>query len=441
MKKSVQYLFASLVAVWRRGLLGHRDFRWMWLSATTTSFGGQITMLALPLTAVTLLDATPSQMGVLVALEAVPFTLFSLHVGVFIDRVKKLPVIMACEAAIGLTLFAVPLAAWLGMLSMTVMYSVGFLLGTAFVVVGTASQVFLTQLAGRDRLIEANSLFVASDSAARLTGPGLAGLLIQWLSAPFAIVADCLGFVASFLFLMRIRLVEAAPAKRPIAAWQEIREGLALVLGHPILRPLTLASTAWFLLFQGFLALELIFASRELGLSAGQIGAAHMLGGAGALFSAIAARHVTRRFGMGAPILFGIFCSGVAWMLLAAVPRSDHAFLLMGASLFFFDFGVTLYWINYASLRQAVTPDSMLGRMTATMRFFTVAAAPLGAYCAGLAGERFGLRATLFAVGAGVVALSSALYALSSLRRVPDLSEPAAGADKRLRLLSVDQIA
>ena len=433
MKKSLQHLFASLVAVWRSGLLGHCDFRWMWLSATTTSFGGQVTILALPLTAVTLLDASPSQMGVLVALEAVPFTLFSLHVGVFIDRVRKLPVLVACEAAIGLTLFVVPLAAWFGVLSMAVMYGVGFLLGTAFVVVGTASQVFLTQLAGRDRLIEANSLFVASDSVARLTGPGLAGLMIQWLSAPFAIVVDCIGFVVSFVFLTRIRVVEAAPATRPIAAWREIREGLVLVLGHPILRPLTLASTAWFVLFQGFLALELIFASRDLDLSAGQIGAAHMFGGSGALVSAIAARHATRRFGMGAPILFGIFCSGVAWMLLAAVPRSDHAFLLMGASLFFFDFGVMLYWINYASLRQAVTPDAMLGRMTATMRFFTVAAAPQGAWCAGLAGERFGLRATLFAVGAGVVAMSSALYALSNLRHVPDLSLSADLAEKRPR--------
>lgn len=428
MNRSLHNIIANLVSIWRQGLLGHRDFRLMWLSATTTSFGGQITMLALPLTAVTLLHATPSQMGILVASQAVPFTLFSLHVGVLVDRMKKLPILLAGEATIGLTLFAVPLAAWLDHLSMTVLYTVGFMLGMVFVVVGTAAQVYLTQIAGRDKLIEANSLFVASESAARLTGPGVAGLLIQWLSAPFAILVDCFGFVASFLLLLRIHFDEPArTATRRVAVGTEIREGLALVLGHPILRPLTLVSSLWFLLFQGFLALETIFATQELGLSAGQLGAAHMLGGVGALVAAVAARHATRRFGMGPPILFGILCSGVAWLLLATLPRSDHAFAAMGVSLFFFDFGVTLYWINYASLRQAVTPDGMLGRMTATMRFFTVAAAPIGAVLAGVAGETLGLRVTLGVLGAGVIVLVVALYVMSGLRHIPDLSRLAFG--------------
>ena len=153
-----------LVALWRSGLLAHRDFRLMWLASTATSFGGQITMLALPLTAVVMLDASPAQMGMLVGLEALPFTLFSLHAGVLIDRARKLPIMLICDVVICLALLAVPLASLTGFLSMPLLYGVGFVLGIVFVFVGTASQVYLTQLAGRERLIAANSLFIGTES-------------------------------------------------------------------------------------------------------------------------------------------------------------------------------------------------------------------------------------------------------------------------------------
>lgn len=416
-------LMQRFLALWHAGLLAHRDFRLMWLSSSVTSFGGQITMLALPLTAITMLDATPRQMGMLVALEALPFSLFSLHAGVLIDRVRKLPIMLICEAMICAALLAIPVATWLGVLAMPLMYAVGFILGTVFVFVGSAAQVYLTQLAGRDRLIAANSLFIASESTARLTGPGLAGLLIQWLTAPIAILFDCISFIVSLSLLMRIRHVEVLPAKTSdTSIGREIREGLALVLKHPILRPLTLVSTSWFVIFQGWMTLQTLYATRELGLSAGELGAAHMVGGAGALVSAMLARHATRRFGTGVPILLGVLCSALAWLMLALMPKSDHAFVSLGAALFVFDFGVTLYWINYASLRQAVTPDGMLGRMTATMRFFTVAAAPLGALAAGHSAEAFGMRETFAGMSAIVFALVTLLYLRTGLRAVPDVS-------------------
>ena len=412
-----------LQVLWRSGLLAERDFRLMWLSSSVTSFGGQITMLALPLTAVLLLDATPRQMGVLVGLEALPFTLFSLHAGVLIDRVRKLPIIVICEATMCLALATIPVAASLDLLSMPLLYVVGLVLGTVFVFIGSAFQVYLTQIAGRERLIAANSLFIGAESTARLTGPGLAGLLIQWLSAPLAIVVDCLSFVASLLLLARIRHAEVRPAARPDAnVWREIREGLALVLGHPVLRPLTLVSTCWFVVFQGWITLQTLYATRELGLSPGELGIAHMVGGAGALLSSLVARHVTRRLGTGVPILLGVGCSSLAWGLLAALPRTGHGLATLGAALFVFDFGVMLYWINYASLRQAVTPDALLGRMTATMRFFTVAVAPLGALGAGHAAEVFGLRETFAGMSVLVFGMVVALYLGTDLRHVPDVS-------------------
>ena len=423
MKGRAHDLWQKLFTLWRGGLLAHRDFRLMWLSSTVTSFGGQVTMLALPLTAVLMLDATPGQMGILVALEALPFSLFSLHAGVLIDRVRKLPIILVCEVAICLALGAVPIATLTGRLSMPLMYVVGFVLGTVFVFVGSAAQVYLTQLAGRERLIEANSLFIASESTARLTGPGLAGLLIQWLSAPLAIFFDCLTFVASLLFLVRIRHVEPRPAVRvDSSVGREIREGLALVLNHPILRPLTLVSTTWFIVFQGWMTLQTLYATRELGLSPGELGAAHMIGGAGALLSSVLARQFTRRLGTGVPILLGVGCSALSWLLLAVMPRTGFAFAGLGAALFVFDFGVMLYWINYSSLRQAVTPDALLGRMTATMRFFTVAAAPVGALVSGHVAEAIGLRPTLAGMAALVTGMLALLYLRTDLRTIPDVS-------------------
>ncbi len=414
---------ARLLTLWRGGLVARRDFGLLWLSSTVTSFGGQITMLALPLTAVLLLEATPAQMGLLVACESLPFSLFSLHAGVYIDRLRKRPVMMAGEAVIALALLTIPLAASLGRLSMPLLYAVGFVLGTAFVVAGSVAQVYLTQIAGRERLIEANSLFIASESAARLTGPGVAGFLIQWLSAPVAILFDCLGFVVSLSFLTRIRDRETLPApRRDAGVNKEIVAGLALVLKHPILRPLTLVSTSWFVVYQGWNALQTLYATRELGLSAGELGAAHMIGGAGALLAALAARRVTRRLGTGVPILIGVACSAASWLIIGALPRTGHPLAALGATLFLFDAGTTLYWINYASLRQAVTPDGMLGRMTATMRFFTVAAAPLGALAAGHAAEAFGVRATLIAMGSLVVGMASLLYFRTGLRHVPDVA-------------------
>ena len=414
----------KLTSAWRTGLLADRDFRLMWLASSATSFGGQVTMLALPLTAVTLLDATPAQMGIMVGCETLPFSLFALHAGVLIDRARKLPIILACEIAICAALAAIPLAAVTGHLTMTWIYLVSFVLGIAFVFVGGASQVYLTQLAGRENLIGANSLFLASESTARLTGPGLAGLLIQRLTAPIAILADCATFVISLLLLRRIRHVESTPPLRSNASMtREIREGLALVLSHPILRPLTFVSTSWFIVFQGWITLQTLYATRELGLSAGELGAAHIVGGAGALLSAVFARHATRRFGTGPTILVGVSCSALSWSLLALMPASASALWSMGAALFVFDFGVTLYWIAYASLRQAVTPDHMLGRMTSTMRFFTVAAAPIGAVIAGHAGEVIGVRATLLAMSALVVGMVALLYFATGLKRVPDVSQ------------------
>src|SRR5215468_12339131 len=179
----------SLGGLWRSS-----DFMKLWTSLTVTAFGSQITNLALPLTAAVMLHATPWQMGVLVALETLPFALVSLHAGVLIDRVRKLPIVIAADIGRGIALLAIPVAAFTDSLSIEILYGVGFFCGVQNVVGGAAYQVLLAQMAGRERLVEANAKVALGETSSALIGPGLAGGLIQHVTAPFAIIVDAVAF-------------------------------------------------------------------------------------------------------------------------------------------------------------------------------------------------------------------------------------------------------
>ena len=206
-----------------RGLWLSRDFRRLFVSLTVTAYGTQITNLALPLTAALLLHATPLQMGVLIALETLPFALCSLHAGVLLDRVRKLPVVIATDIGRALALAVIPIAAWLGALSIELLFVIGFVCGVQNVVGGAAYQVLIAQMAGRKRLVEANAKIALGETSAALIGPGLAGGLIQALTAPFAIAFDACTFFASALLLRRIKAKN--DIVRPSGAasvWREI---------------------------------------------------------------------------------------------------------------------------------------------------------------------------------------------------------------------------
>src|SRR5512143_1935896 len=212
------------------GLWRNPEFMRLWTSLTITAFGAQITNLALPLTAAVLLHATPWQMGVLVALETLPFALVSLHAGVLIDRVRKLPIIIAADIGRGIALLAIPVAAWLDALSIDILFAVGFICGVQNVVGGAAYQVLLAQIAGRKRLVEANAKVTLGETSSALVGPGLAGGLIQLLTAPFAILFDACTFFVSALMLRRVRAPRDVPHRGPAASvTAQIHEGLKLV--------------------------------------------------------------------------------------------------------------------------------------------------------------------------------------------------------------------
>jgi len=269
-----------------RGLWLSRDFRRLWVSLTVTAYGTQITNLALPLTAALLLHASPLQMGVLIALETLPFALCSLHAGVLLDRVRKLPVVIAADIGRALALVVIPIAAWLGVLSIEVLFVIGFVCGVQNVVGGAAYQVLIAQMAGRKRLVEANAKIALGETSAALIGPGLAGGLIQALTAPFAIAFDAFTFCASALLLRRIEAKNDVVRPNGAASvWREIGEGLRLVWGNRTLWGLAWLAALWQILHHMQIAVLILFATRELGLSAGAIGFAYACGGLGCVLA------------------------------------------------------------------------------------------------------------------------------------------------------------
>jgi predicted MFS family arabinose efflux permease len=401
------------------GLWRRPDFLRLWMSMTITSFGAQISNLALPLTAAVLLRATPMQMGILVALETLPFALVSLHAGVLLDRVRKLPIVILTDVGRGVVLLALPVAAFTDWLSIEILYAVGFLCGVQNVVGGAACQVLLAQMAGRKRLVEANAKISLGETSAALVGPGLAGGLIQFLTAPFAIVLDAATFFLSALLLRRIRAPSDVPHTGPRqSVWAEIGEGLQLVRHNRTLLALAWLAGGWQLLHHMQLAVLILFATRELGLSAGAIGITYMFGGLGCVLAAASAERLTARLGVGPVIIYGLLFTAIAWQAFGLIGGSVAlATIALGLAMLTFDFGAVLFGINYLALRQAITPDRLLGRMTATMRFLTVAAAPLGSFAGGALASAIGLRPTLLSVGVLGLGLAAAAIAFSPVRR------------------------
>ena len=411
-----------------RGLWLSRDFRKLWVSLTITSFGAQITNLALPLTAALLLHATPMQMGILVALETLPFALFSLHAGVLLDRVRKLPVAIATDVGRAIALIAIPAAAWFGVLSIELLFVVGFFCGVQNVVGGAAYQVLLAQMAGRKRLVEANAKIALGETSAALVGPGLAGGLIHALTAPFAIALDAVSFLASALMLRRLEAKnDVAHVTGEASVWREIGEGLKLVWENRTLWGLAWLAGLWQFLHHMQIAVLILFATRELALSAGAIGIAYAFGGLGCVLASAFAERLASRLGIGPVIVHALIITAAGWQAFGLLGGTGWvATIALGLAMLVFDFGAILYGINYLSLRQAITPDRLLGRMTATMRFLTVASAPLGSLVGGALATGIGLRGTLLTVGVLGLVLAGAAVIWSPVRRHRQLPAPAA---------------
>lgn len=425
--------FLQLFSRWKSqfftGVWLRADFRTLWLSLTITHFGGQVTFLALPLTAAIMLNATPLEMGILTAVEALPYTLFGLFTGVLIDRSRKLRLIILADIGRGLALLCVPIAAWLGFLSMSVLYIVGFLVGVGGIIGWAAYQVFMAERVGSENLVQANAGIALSDSASSLIGPGIAGAIIHWLTAPIAILVDALSFFFSAWMLKGIAAnasdVPKLRAKEEHSAWQGIwadaKEGLNMIRHHPVLRSVAFSLMAWNVLKHAYLAIVILYASRELELSAGTIGALFMLAGTGFLLASASCQWFNRRYGVGNVMLIGLTLTGAAWLLVAATAHTPWSAFQLGAAIFLMDLGAMLFFINYLSLRQAATPEHLRGRVTSTLIFIAVSLAPLGSLMGGTLGTWLGLRTTIAICGIGGLILGASLLRWSPIGLMREL--------------------
>jgi MFS family permease len=409
-------------------LLRDRAYRRLWTSILISSLGGQVTMLALPLTAAVLLHASPTQMGVLVAMEIAPFVLLSLPSGVWLDRVRKLPVYIAGEASLALIVLSVPAAWWMGWLAMPWMYVVAFVMGCVYVVAGSAAQIVLTQVVPRERLVEAHARNALASSGAEVAGPGFAGALIKAVGAPVALLLDALMLIVSVAILRGVRVHERLVTPKEQHFWRDLQAGLRFVRGTPLLVTMAVAVGLWQMCHHAAIVVQILFATRVLGLSESQIGLSFVGLGAGTVLASTLGHRVSARIGPGPCLLLGMAICGAGWLLLAVAPTGPLGSSVFALMLLLFGVGAVQIFINFLSLRQAVTPAPLLGRMTSTMRWLILLPAGPGALIGGWLGEYVDLRASLAFAGAGSLLVAVAAWRTTMLPAVRTLPEPALSA-------------
>jgi MFS family permease len=417
------------LALDEQDLLRDTAYRRLWTSILISSFGGQVTMLALPLTAAVLLKASPVQMGLLTAMEIAPFVLLSLPSGVWLDRVRKLPVYVGGECVIGLVVASVPLAWWLGWLSMGWMYAAGFVLGCVYTVAGSAAQIVLTQVVARDRLVEAHAKNALATSGSEVAGPAFAGALIKVAGAPLALLVDAAMVVLSAAILRGIVVHE--PVRKPVAGrfWHDLRAGVRFVRSQRLLVALACAVGVWQMCHHAAIVVQILFATRTLGLSEQAVGLCFTAMGFGTVVASLLGHRISARIGPGPCLVLGFGVCGAGWLLLAAAPAGPAGVAAFAGMLFLFSVGAVFVFINFLSLRQAVTPAPLLGRMTSTMRWLILLPAGPGALAGGWLGEHVNLRAALAFAGGGALLLALVAWNVATIRRVRELPTPETTAD------------
>lgn len=401
------------ISLWR-----HSDFLKLWLGQTISLLGSQVTLLALSLTAVLLLKATAIEMGFLAAAQTAPSLLFGLVAGVWVDRLRRRSILIAADVGRACVLASIPVTSTFGVLSLWNLYIVAFVAGVLTVFFEVAYQSYLPSLISREHLTEGNSRLELSRSVTQTVGPALAGALVQLLTAPIAIIADAVSFGISALSLGLISTREQTRLSNRAehAIWREIADGLRWVLGNPVLRSLTGCAGTFNLFSNAMGAVYVLYATRDLDLAPAVLGVLFAVFGPSSILGIMLARWAPRRLGLGTAITAAVLLFGTGDLLvpLAAGPTILVIAMLAGARLLE-GLSIPIYVVNSLSLRQAITPDSLQGRVNATARFVTWGTIPIGALLGGTLGGTIGLRSTLLVAVAGLL-LSSLWLLLSPVR-------------------------
>lgn len=401
----------------RSALWNHRDFLNVWAAETISVFGSQFYLIAMPLAAVIILDASAYEMGILFSLEMLPFLLFGLLAGVLADRRRRRTIMIVCDFGRAAVLAVVPVSWYLDALSLPIMYGVAFVAGTFTAFFDIAYQAYLPVLVKRTELLDANGKLETSRASSQVAGPSVAGLAVSAIGAPLAITGNSLSFLGSAIFLLRVKkkeLVQRADTYKSVLG--EIKEGINVVLSSKTLKGIA-GCTATGNLFWGIsFAILILFMESTLELSASWIGAVFAVGALGAVAGAVSSSRIVSALGLGRTIILSAFLGGVPSMLIVLAYPSNALLVLMPI---WFATGFTgvIYNVNQVSLRQAITPDRLQGKMNATMRFIVWGVYPIGGVVGGLLGEAVGLRMTILIAGIGMLA-SVSWIALSPVAKI-----------------------
>jgi MFS family permease len=409
------------------GLWNHRDFRRLWAAETISQFGSQVDDLALGLVAIIVLEASAFEVAVYGTLNFLPFILFTLPAGVWVDRLPRKPILVIGDLGRFAVLMTIPIAYVADVLTLWQLYAVAFLTGVFTVFFDVAYQSYLPSLVEREDIGEGNSKLEISRSTAQLAGPGLGGVLVELITAPYAVLVDAFSFLASGTFLLRIRKREeplstatSTEAKRSL--WAELKEGLRFVLRNPNLRAQAGCTATSNLFFSVTFSIYLVFLVREVELSPGVIGILLSVGSVGSLIAAFTTTRISTRFGIGPTTIAVTFLNLPAMLLIALAPVSfPIPFIVAGGIVL--GFVIVVYNITQVSYRQAICPPRLQGRMNSVMRFLVWGTIPIGTLLGGALGSTIGLRETLVvgAVGSG----SSFLWILlSPQRHLREMPEP-----------------
>ena len=410
----------------RPSLFRHADFRKLWVAETVSQFGTQVSLLAIPIIAATVLKVPPDQFALLGFFEFLPFILISLPAGVWVDRLRRRPILISGDIGRAISLLSIPIAYELGALTIYQLYVVGFINGILTVFFDVAYQSYLPSLVERDQIVEGNAKLETSRSAAQIVGPGFGGILVSLVGPALAVIADALSFVASAGSVFLIRRAEPPPEVHPEgqrpSMVREAKAGFGYVVRHPYLRMIAAATGSSNLFSNILFSIFVLYAVQVLTLSAAQIGLVFGLGSIGTLVGALTANWIAARIGVGPAIVSSIFLAGPSLILVAIAPANESAIPFLVGSGLVGGFSALVYNINQVSFRQAITPPRMQGRMNASMRFIVWGTIPPGQILGGLIAAHTTLSAAIWvgAIGSWLPFLFVLFSPVRKLRRMPE---------------------
>lgn len=406
----------------RSELWHDRGFARLFAANAAAQLGEQVSLIAIPLAALYVLKASALGVALLRSFAVLPFLLFSLPAGVWVDRLRRRPLMILADFGRAAAVVSIPIAYWLGHLSMAQLYLVAGVHGFLSVIFDLSYLSFLPTLVGRDRLGEANEKLLGMQSAAGLAGPTLGGGLVSAIGAPVAVLAEAVGFLVSGASVLAIRGREERPQPTQTRARAELAEGLCYVFSQPYLRTLTIWISAGNLFTSALFALFIVFMVRDLHLGATTIGWVSAVINLGFIGAALTNRRLVGRFGVGPMIAYTGLASQALLLGLPLAPSASPLPVLVVTG-----FGATFLGffmnVNQLTLRQAITPNRLLGRMNAVTRFMYWGTMPLGSALGGVVADVAGLRATLLAACAGAI-VTQVPIALSPIRKLRGLPSP-----------------